>query len=217
MKSKAILITVIVLMMSSFAGATFAQDDAPPSPDRQSQQRNLLRGAINAVTEATGLTVEEIRAELQNGVTLAEIVEANGGNVDEIITGIETQISERLDTLFNTQLPAGERAESIREIVDAVSEATGLEATEIAQAVRDGSTVVELIEANGNDVEDVIATATEIITNAINERVENGQLTQERADIMLENLDATITDWVNGELEREGRGRGNRDNRGNRD
>jgi sulfur carrier protein ThiS len=63
----------------------------------------IMRNIDGELVETyTGLTLEEVREELRNGVTLAELIEANGASVDEfiaeaVVTG-EAAIDERAAT-----------------------------------------------------------------------------------------------------------------------
>lgn len=86
-------------------------------------------------------------------------------------------------------------------LITAIEEATGLSRQEFVQAIRDGSSAVEIIEANGGDVAAITAQTVDAITARLDEAVANGQITQERADSIAENLETTITAALNGELE----------------
>jgi len=93
--------------------------------------------------------------------------------------------------------PAGEREYFL---MQSVMDATGLNAIELAQAVRDGSTLEELITANGGTVEAVVADAVADATAAINEAVANGNLTQEQADTLIAELETVYTNALTGQL-----------------
>ena len=89
----------------------------------------------------------------------------------------------------------------VREVVQAVSDETGLESSEIlAQLAPDGATLADVIVANGGSVDSVVNSAVTSATERINEAVANGNMTQEQADKLLNNLDQLITDGINGEL-----------------
>lgn len=86
-------------------------------------------------------------------------------------------------------------------LMDAVSEATGLTQQEIVAAVREGATLSEVIEANGGDVDAVVASAVTAATERINEAVDAGTITRENADTMIENLETVITNVLNREFQ----------------
>jgi uncharacterized protein (DUF433 family) len=84
--------------------------------------------------------------------------------------------------------------------MQAVVDETGLTPQEITQQVRAGSSLAEVITANGGIVDTVVANAVAAATERISEQVEAGNLPQERADEMIANLEITFSDAVNGEL-----------------
>ena len=85
-------------------------------------------------------------------------------------------------------------------LMQAVVDETGLTPQEITQQVRAGSSLAEVITANGGIVDTVVANAVAAATERISEQVEAGNLPQERADEMIANLEITFSDAVNGEL-----------------
>jgi hypothetical protein len=92
--------------------------------------------------------------------------------------------------------PAGD---GLRDIVQIVVDATGLEAQDILQQLRDGAILADLITANGGDVNAVIAEALAVVTEQTNQAVTDGKITQERADEILANAETRITELVNTE------------------
>lgn len=94
-----------------------------------------------------------------------------------------------------------------------LTNATGLEHAEIREAVRNGSTIADLIVANGGDVNATIILLVDEATDQVNAKLEAGDITQERADEILATLEDRITERVNGTFEPDGR-RGRRGSRG---
>lgn len=88
----------------------------------------------------------------------------------------------------------------IRQVVQIVADATGLKPMDIAAQVRNGATLAELITANGGDVEAIKTELVNAATEHINTAVANGNLTQERADELLGNLDDLATRVLNNDL-----------------
>ncbi|MCU0496238.1 MAG: hypothetical protein MUF87_02665 [Anaerolineae bacterium] len=82
-------------------------------------------------------------------------------------------------------------------LVRLVAEETGLTLPQVMEQVRDGSTLAEVITANGGNVDDVKAQAIEQATEWINDQVDNGRITQERADELIADLDTRITEALN--------------------
>lgn len=244
MKTKALVVTIIVFVLSLFVGVVGAQEDEA-QPNRTRIVRMLGGEVVEIVTESTGLTTADILQQIRDGSTLAEIIADNGGDVDAIIAEVEAEVmsrietaveearitqdtadiflenlSENLTTFINSTHEMGNRDGGLRNrvqagvlgsVADAVTEATGLDAIDIMQQLRDGSTLAQIITDNGGDVDTVTATIIDNITTAINERIENGDLTQAQGDTILENLESTLSNWMNGELPQ----RPNRGQRGN--
>ncbi|HRF94656.1 MAG TPA: hypothetical protein PLZ51_05675 [Aggregatilineales bacterium] len=110
--------------------------------------------------------------------------------------------------------PAGD---GLRDIIQVVVDATGLEQEELLQQLRDGAILADLITANGGSVDAVIAEALAVVTEQTNQAVTDGKITQERADEILANAETRITELVNTENPIRnglgGRGGGERGNR----
>ena len=83
------------------------------------------------------------------------------------------------------------------EIITTVTEATGLTLIEIRTGLQDGQTLAELITANDGDLVEVKASVIATVTEAINLRVTEGKLTQERADKIIATLDARVDEALN--------------------
>ena len=223
--------SVVVAMLSLFAGAVSAQDDGtgvdPNVPahngprDRVGPRDNIARGIIAEVVEQLGLTAEEVTAQLRDGATLAEIIEANGGNVDEIVASVMAQITERitegtedrlaqveeqLTAILNGDItpPRGDRpdrpniVEAGRQVIDIVATETGLDAQDILAQVREGVTLAEVIETNDGSVDNVMQTALTNISERLAEQVTEGNLTQEQADQRLERAQTALENLLNG-------------------
>lgn len=109
----------------------------------------------------------------------------------------------------------GQLRDGLREVMDAIIAETGLEAQDILGQLRDGGTLADIITNNGGSVDNVVAVALENIGERTAQAVENGNLTQERADEILANAETRITELINNPLP-EG-GVGLRDRLNNRD
>jgi len=91
----------LVLLLGA-VGLVYAQGPQPPADDqpccgrglrwgRATEESGAWRGGghgfslIDAVAEATGLTVVEITSALEEGQTLAQVVAAEGASVEEVV------------------------------------------------------------------------------------------------------------------------------------
>ena len=72
-----------------------------------------------AVTDLLGIEASELRELLADGQTLAEIGEANGVSVDQLVDALLSEVTERLDTAVeNERLTEDEAAEKLAEATE---------------------------------------------------------------------------------------------------
>ncbi len=232
MNKRAWIVGVIsaVLLLMIMAVGTAAAAPGDPAEPREPGQRPGLRAVMDAVVTETGLTVQEIRDQLADGQTLATIIEANGGSVQNVIDAAVSAATEQInqavangrmtqeqaDQLLS-QLPdviaravngefraQGDRPSlaraSERILIQAAADATGLEPSAILEQMRAGQTLAEVISANGGNVEAVVSAAVSEATAEINQAVADGKMTQERADQLISRLPEAYTAAVNGEF-----------------
>lgn len=258
MKTKTILIGLIVLAIALPVGLASAQEATEEAPivvdsSRNHPIRDILREVMDIVTEATGLTQTEIAQQMRDGATLSEIITANGGDAeaikaevttlvterietavtndritrtvaDEMLANLPERISQIFDTVHNFEGRPFNRAERglFGEFIQSIETATGLTGQEIALQLTDGATLSEVITANGGDVEAIKAEVLEAATERVNERVTNGDITQEEADAILAQAEEELNAWLSGDLAYPlfdrpfgGEGRGGRGGHGN--
>jgi len=151
--------------------------------------------------------------------TLGSLIEANGESVEDFVAEAAVPVMERIDEAVADGVLTEERASEMQERVTArltdlvetaslgrfrdgrlgaglarfdgelIETYTGLTPLEAAEQLRDGATMAELIEANGESVDDFIAEAVIELEAAIDERVEARKAT----------LEDDVTAIVNGE------------------
>ena len=150
--------------------------------------------------EAIGLEAEALRTALAEGATIAELIEANAGDVDSVIAdmaaqmaddindqaaafleGLDGRVSEELEATHSRRGPWGRRWLRHPRILgyagvsDAIFEATGLDAAGLRAALAEGSSLAELIAANDGDVSavaaDIVATISDEVNAAAAERI----------------------------------------------
>lgn len=193
--------TLVLALFALLTAGVSAHDDwGLPGPKPMRGLGLPLEEGI--LLEATGLDAEVLRAALAEGATLAELIEANEGNVAaviadvvarmteaintnaiEIVEGLDELVTEDLNASHSRRGPWGRRW--IRHprlfgyagVGDAILEATGLDAGGLRAALAEGSTFAELIKANDGSVTDVSAEIVTHITDAVNaaaaERIES--------------------------------------------
>jgi hypothetical protein len=191
----------------------------------------LALDLVEAVAEATGMTEQEVAANVADGETLADILTEAGADVDALVAEVVATETERINQAVADGDMAQERAAEVlanleetvtnaleratragrrsdrpgsflervqnsvlRSLTDAITEATGLTRREVIAQMREQDVSLgELLEANGADLDTIVADAKAGAVERINEAVEDGTLTQERADELLAKLDEAIT------------------------
>jgi uncharacterized protein (DUF433 family) len=88
-------------------------------PFSQTMRRDYVFPMMEVVSEELGITTEELVTELQDGKSMAEVIEAHGGNVDTIVDTLVDAQAERMQPLVDngrlTQEEVDQRLETIRE------------------------------------------------------------------------------------------------------
>lgn len=187
----------------------------------------LAHIVIETAAESVGMEPREFLESIEVGQTLSEAITANGGDPVQVAAdakaAAEAQIDEalaneriteeraaemkaNLDSALEDALSreGGERAIEgqarfgLRRIInETVLEVTGLDRRELSQALNDGQTLADIITANGGDVEAVKAEIIAEATTRLSEAVEEGRLSQEDADAILEDLEQSVEDILN--------------------
>jgi len=189
MKFKIFVSTLLLVVLSVGAFAVNAQSENPVPPERQGQDAgagprrvtgNIIAILIGVVTDQTGLTTQEIRMQAQEGATLAEIIQSNGGNVDSVVQATMAEVNERvmnavqdgiitpqqgerilsnvpevIERVLSSELPTrpgGDQAPFARALVQRVAEATGLEPGQVVEQLNNGASLADVLAANGVDV-----------------------------------------------------------------
>lgn len=96
-------------------------------------------------------------------------------------------------------------------VVSKVAEFLGLSAEEMRAALQEYDTLAEIAAANGSSGEALVAHLVSALEEHLAEAVENGRMTQERADEILANAEEHLTEVVNAPIpeppaDRPGRG-----------
>jgi polyhydroxyalkanoate synthesis regulator phasin len=187
----------------------------------------LLGDNFDVAAEALGITEDELRDELRDGQTIAEVASAQGIDVQTVIDALVADATTRIDEAVAdgdlTQEEADERTANLVERVtdlvngelrgpgghgfgrgfflganfDVAAEALGITEDELRDALRDGQTIAEVASAQGVDVQAVIDALVAEATTRIDEAVADGDLTQEEADERTADLVERVTELVN--------------------
>ena len=78
-----------------------------------------------------------------------------------------------------------------------LSDLLGMSLDEISEQRQDGKSLVEIAAEQGVDEETLVATLVGVVEENLQQRVDDGFITQERADLLLELVTERVTDAVN--------------------
>ncbi|MAH10095.1 MAG: hypothetical protein CL403_02985 [Acidimicrobiaceae bacterium] len=121
----------------------------------------------------------------------------------------EAQRDAVVETLKNARPDRGEFREPLGQrgprVAGEIAEILGLEGNEIREALRNGSSIAELAEAQGIDSADVVDAIVARAEERLDTAVENGRIDDTQAAEMLTRTAERAEDLVNGEIEFGGR------------
>ena len=149
--------------------------------------------SVATVTSAQGYGGD---AETTQDTTGNEASETNSADQGSIV---QVQVQDEAD---NGETPeAGERdgRRGRRGCnLDEAAAAIGIDEADLRAALDDGDSIADVAEANGVDADTVIDALVDAKADRIAEKVAEGRITQEEADQKLADVEARITDRVNG-------------------
>ncbi len=181
--------------------------------------------SLDVLSGALGMEPEAIREALKEGATLADLIEVQGLDEDEVVADLKAGAIERvnqaleegkidedraeamiarieesdLDTLLNRDFAPRPPMPPIA--LEMVADALEMSEEDLHAALEDGQTVPELIEAEGLSVEAVADDLKGAVVARVEDAVEEGKIDEDRADVMLERLEDSdvIEQWLAGE------------------
>lgn len=230
MKRKLMLGVMLVAVLVGIVGGVSAQDGRGGRArewleERHPRLEGPIRGALRIIIEQIGLEPAEVLAQLRDGQTLSAIITGSGGSLNDVTAALTDAATERIATALENGRISQERADQLlanlagnvdrllnttvqdarvnsaeRRLAPAVADAAGIPLTDVLAQLQGGQTLGAILSANGVDpaafTTERVAQADERLTQA----VENGRITQERADSMLARYEERITALLNGAL-----------------
>lgn len=112
MKTKFAIFGLIILILSSMVGAASAQEETSTTQSAR-MRSGVLQTLVDVLTEETGLTAQEIFQQVRDGATLAEVIEANGGSVEDVTQALITEAETRVEEAVSNGQMTQERADEI--------------------------------------------------------------------------------------------------------
>ena len=168
------------------------------------KNQKLLTVAALAGLALGGLSVTAASAQSYGDESTATVeqtestVDTGSGDAGDIILVQDTEVPADADS----QAPEGERSGRRGHRggcnLDAAAEAIGIEEADLKAAIQSGDSIADVAAANGVDADAVIDAMVNAKAENIAEKVAEGRITQDEADVELAELEARITDQVNG-------------------
>ncbi len=169
---------------------------------------------LEAAAKAIGISEDDLLTALQGGQSIAQVAEAHDVEVQTVIDAMVKAATERLQAAIDG-LPDRMAEVVAREGLpehgpghghghfgvglDAAAKAIGIDSEELRTALHDGSTVAEVAQAHGVEVQAVIDALVADAQAKLDQAVTDGRLTEARATEIKANLPDRITAMVNGE------------------
>ena len=149
--------------------------------------------------------VEAEQAAPEHGTRISEALQVLVD--DETLT--EAQRDAVVETLQNARPDRGEFRERLGQRgprgAGEIAEILGLEGSEMREALRNGSSIAELAEAQGVDTADIVDAIVARAEERLDAAVENGRIDDTQAAEMLTQAAERAEGLVNGEIEFGGR------------
>ncbi|RPI90381.1 MAG: hypothetical protein EHM40_18515 [Chloroflexi bacterium] len=176
---------LVALAIVAVIGVTsaYAQSGRLQGPGPGGGERGWMGGpGLDAAAEVLGMTTDELRTALQSGKTLEQVAEEQGVEFADV----------------QAAMPAARGGDEVRRPmggpgVEAAAQALGLTTDELTAALKEGKTLEQVAEEAGVDFADVQAAMQAARDTEMRERIQqaldDGTITQENADWLLEGLD----------------------------
>lgn len=192
-KSKRVVAgTLAALTVSVGAGAAFAatQGDASPATSGADSPETFLADVAERVgvdpAELEAAVAAEALERLDQAVADGRITQEQADRARERIEAGDLRIGPGHGPGKGHNAP----------LVEGTAEYLGLTPAEILEELKDGKSLAEVAEANGKTTDGLVQALIEDAKTHLGQAVEDGRLTDERADEMLERLENRLPDLV---------------------
>ena len=190
-----------------------AEDSTRPPLERGLLAQIFDREAVQAVVADTlGISVEELQAAKEDGVGLQQLAEAQGVALEDIRAAVEAYKVEAVQDALDNELITADQAEWLlnhdgrlnrrqirrgamnlmRIIIDpevmkeTAADALGITVEQLEAARQDGTTMAQLAEEQGVEIETVQEAMRAAFEDMVEQAVQDGTITQIQADNILD-------------------------------
>jgi uncharacterized protein YidB (DUF937 family) len=184
---------MIAVAALGFGGAS-AQTSPEEAPKRGERYQELL-------AEQLGISVEELEAAQTSArdQLIDELLEA-GDITEEQAERLKEREFGQGHPGFWLGVGAGGRIHNaVVEVFETAAEVVGVPAEDLRDRIAGGESLVEIAEAQGIDEETLKTDLIAALTDKINQAVADGDIEQEMADRLLENLEDMVERAINAE------------------
>jgi lambda repressor-like predicted transcriptional regulator len=167
---------------------------------------------LDIVAEVLDMEPDEVRDALADGQTFEELAAAADMTLDELVDAFKELSIERIEqAAADGKLDEDRAANMIEQIEQAeglppfvrrrmapfhaavnLADALGMTPQELRDALAEGQTIAELAEEQGMSLDELVEVLVAPALERTEQAVDNGRITQERADEMVENLSDRI-------------------------
>lgn len=204
--------------------STIAQVMESPVRYRDELPVNSRQVLLDTAAAALGVEGSELMGSLEPNQSLGDYLSANGVDPNQVIADATAAVTAEVNALVSEGVITQERADDLLErldevfqnamnftrdqnrminplqtVMDTAAAALGMDVQTMLQTLADGQTLNDLLSANGVDPNQVAMNAEAAITESINAAVASGDITQERADRLLEGVNTVVDSVLNQE------------------
>ncbi len=180
---------------------------------------------LQAVADATGLDLADLRAQMRDGQSLSEILTDAGLDPQTVVDGVKATLTDEinqavadgqitqvradallarlddvLDRALNASLPAIRARIQTRvedSLLGVMADMAGVDVKDLLQEAQTPPSLADIATAHGLDPDAIMAEAETRITDEINQAVADGKITQAAADEFLAGLHDRLVDRFN--------------------
>lgn len=169
-----------------------------PEPSATGTPENLATRFKEGLAGHLGISVDELNAALD--ATQYDLIDQ--AVADGKITEAEAErLKENVDAGHNLLPFAGARgriAHGVKiELVQSTADVLGVDVSVVTDSLKNGDSLADIANANGMDTADFETALLADIKSKLDEKVSNGDITQEQADRLYDCLSENIDDIVN--------------------
>lgn len=196
---------IVGLVIGAFAiAAVGAQEDSPtPRPAAEEGGETRRDAYKEKLAENLGISLEDLEAAInQTHLDLIDEALADGKITEEQADEMRERV-ENGEPVF-PGLHGGHggprhhmRFGPLHSLLDSAKDLLGLEDGDIRDAYADGKSLADLAEENGVSIDDLKSGLLEAAKTKLDEKVADGDITQEQADDIYERLNDNIDDIIN--------------------